>query len=145
MPTIVHFEVPSDNLERTKRFYTELFGWKMEKMQGMGQREYWTFSTSSSDRGGGGGNNSNGGDGSGSGTEQRTISGGMMDRQMPQEPIMVYIGVDSVTEYSNKVERLGGKVIKQKTEVPGYGWFAICTDTENNGFALWEANAANTK
>lgn len=86
MPTIVHFEVPSDNLERTKRFYTELFGWKMEKMQGMGQREYWTFSTSSSDRGGGG-NNSNGGDGSGSGTEQRTISGGMMDRQMPQEPI----------------------------------------------------------
>lgn len=86
MPTIVHFEVPSDNLERTKRFYTELFGWKMEKMQGMGQREYWTFSTSSSDRGGSG-NNSNGGDGSGSGTEQRTISGGMMDRQMPQEPI----------------------------------------------------------
>lgn len=144
MPTIVHFEVPSDNLERTKRFYTELFGWKMEKMQGMGQREYWTFSTSSSD-GGGGGNNSNGGDGNGSGTEQRTISGGMMERQMPQEPIMVYIGVDSVTEYSNKIERLGGKVIKQKTEVPGYGWFAICTDTENNGFALWEANAANTK
>jgi uncharacterized protein len=144
MPTIVHFEVPSDNLERTKRFYTELFGWKMEKMQGMGQREYWTFSTSSSDRGGG--NNSGvGGDGSGSGTEQRTISGGMMERQMPQEPIMVYIGVDSVTEYSNNVERLGGKVIKQKTEVPGYGWFAICTDTENNGFALWEANAANTK
>jgi uncharacterized protein len=143
MPTIVHFEVPSDNLERTKRFYTELFGWKMEKMQGMGQREYWTFSTSSSDRSGG--NNSNGGDGSGSSTEQRTISGGMMERQMPQEPIMVYIGVDSVTEYSNKIERLGGKVIKQKTEVPGYGWFAICTDTENNGFALWEANAANTK
>ena len=143
MPTIVHFEVPSDNLERTKRFYTELFGWKMEKMQGMGQREYWTFSTSSSDSGGG--NNSNGGDGSGRSTEQRTISGGMMERQMPQEPIMVYIGVDSVTEYSNKVERLGGKVIKQKTEVPGYGWFAICTDTENNGFALWEANAANTK
>jgi uncharacterized protein len=144
MPTIVHFEVPSDNLERTKRFYTELFGWKMEKMQGMGQREYWTFSTSSSDRGGGN-NSGGGGDGSGSGTEQRTISGGMMERQMPQEPIMVYIGVDSVTEYSNNVERLGGKVIKQKTEVPGYGWFAICTDTENNGFALWEANAANTK
>jgi predicted enzyme related to lactoylglutathione lyase len=68
----------------------------------------------------------------------------MMERQMPQEPIMIYIGVDSVTEYSNKVERLGGKVIKQKTEVPGYGWFAICTDTENNGFALWEANI-NTK
>jgi predicted enzyme related to lactoylglutathione lyase len=135
MPTIVHFEIPSDNLERTKKFYTELFGWKMEKMPGTDQREYWTFFTTTNDRGSGGG---------GEGDELRTVSGGMMERQMPQEPIMIYIGVDSVTEYSNKVERLGGKVIKQKTEVPGYGWFAICTDTENNGFALWEANA-NTK
>ena len=134
MPTIVHFEIPSDNLERTKKFYTELFGWKMEKMPGTDQREYWTFFTTTNDRGSSGGE----------GDELRTVSGGMMERQMPQEPIMIYIGVDSVTEYSNKVERLGGKVIKQKTEVPGYGWFAICTDTENNGFALWEANT-NTK
>jgi len=136
MPTIVHFEIPSDNLERTKKFYTELFGWKMEKMPGTDQREYWTFFTTTNDRGSSGGG--------GEGDELRTVSGGMMERQMLQEPIMIYIGVDSVTEYSNKVERLGGKVIKQKTEVPGYGWFAICTDTENNGFALWEANA-NTK
>jgi uncharacterized protein len=134
LPTIVHFEIPSDNLERTKKFYTDLFGWKIEKMPGTGQREYWTFTTTTNDKGG-----SNNGGG-----EQRTVSGGMLERQMPQEPIMIYIGVDSVTEYSNKVESLGGKVIKQKTEVPGYGWFAICTDTENNGFALWEANT-NTK
>jgi predicted enzyme related to lactoylglutathione lyase len=137
MPTIVHFEIPSDNLERTKKFYTELFGWKMEKMPGTDQREYWTFFTTTNDRGSSSG-------GGGGGDELRTVSGGMMERQMPQEPIMIYIGVDSVTEYSNKVERLGGKVIKQKTEVPGYGWFAICTDSENNGFALWEANT-NTK
>lgn len=134
MPTIVHFEIPSDNLERTKKFYTDLFGWKIEKMPGTDQREYWTFATTTNNKGG-----SNNGGG-----EQRTLSGGMLERQMPQEPIMIYIGVDSVTEYSNKVERLGGKVIKQKTEVPGYGWFAICTDTENNGFALWEANT-NTR
>ncbi|MDQ3971637.1 MAG: VOC family protein [Thermoproteota archaeon] len=116
-----------------KKFYTDLFGWKIEKMPGTDQREYWTFATTTNDKGG-----SNNGGG-----EQRTVSGGMLERQMPQEPIMIYIGVDSVTEYSNKVERLGGKVIKQKTEVPGYGWFAICTDTENNGFALWEANTKN--
>jgi uncharacterized protein len=137
MPTIAHFEIPSNNLERTKKFYTELFGWKMEKMPGTDQREYWTFFTTTNDRD----SSSSGG---GGGDELRTVSGGMMERQMPQEPIMIYIGVDSVTEYSNKVERLGGKVIKQKTEVPGYGWFAICTDTENNGFSLWEANT-NTK
>ena len=38
MSTVVHFEIPSDNLERTKKFYTELFGWRMEKMPGTGQR-----------------------------------------------------------------------------------------------------------
>jgi predicted enzyme related to lactoylglutathione lyase len=71
----------------------------------------------------------------------------MIERQMSQEPIMIYIAVDSVAEHSNKVARVGGKVIKQKTEVPGYGWFAVGTDTENNGFTLWEANTitSNTK
>jgi predicted enzyme related to lactoylglutathione lyase len=135
MPTTVHFEIPSDNLGRARKFYTELFGWKMEKMPGTDQKEYWMFSTTSSNRG-----DDSSGDAGGSSEQQRTVSGGMIERQMSQEPIMVYIGVDSVTEYSNKVERLGGKVIKQKTEVPGYGWFAICADTENNGLALWEAN-----
>ena len=33
-PTLVHFEIPSDNIERANKFYTELFGWKMEKMPG---------------------------------------------------------------------------------------------------------------
>src|SRR5918999_3566573 len=104
MPTIVHFEIPSDNLERTRKFYTELFGWKMEKMPGTSQREYWTFSTTSNGEGSSSNNNNSG---SGGEQQQRTVSGGMMQRHMPHEPIMIYIGVDSVTEYSDKVERLG--------------------------------------
>ncbi|MFL6496110.1 MAG: VOC family protein [Nitrososphaera sp.] len=39
--TIVHFEIPSDNIERAKKFYNDLFGWNMEKMPG--PMEYWTF------------------------------------------------------------------------------------------------------
>ena len=31
MPTIVHFEIPSDDIERSKKFYNDLFGWKIEK------------------------------------------------------------------------------------------------------------------
>jgi len=27
MPTIVHFEIPSDDIERSKKFYNDLFGW----------------------------------------------------------------------------------------------------------------------
>ncbi len=33
---------------------------------------------------------------------------------MPQELIMIYNGFDSVTEYSNKVERFEGKVINKR-------------------------------
>ncbi|HWX22028.1 MAG TPA: hypothetical protein VN578_19175 [Candidatus Binatia bacterium] len=37
-----------------------------------------------------------------------------------------------------KVEKLGGRVHKPKTAVPQMGYFAICQDTENTTFALWE-------
>jgi predicted enzyme related to lactoylglutathione lyase len=123
--TIVHFEIPSDNIERAKKFYNDLFGWKLEKMPG--PMEYWMFATA---------NNSKG--------EQTTISGGVMERQMPSEPIIIYIDVNSVNEYAKKVEKLGSKVIKSKTEVPGHSWFVVCMDTENNIFALYET-ATNTK
>jgi predicted enzyme related to lactoylglutathione lyase len=121
--TIVHFEIPSDNIERARKFYNDLFGWKMEKMPG--SMEYWTFSTT---------NDKNGG-------ERQHLSGGVMERQMPQQSITNYIGVKSVGDYSKKVESLGGKVKVPKTEVLNLGWFAICTDTENNTFGLWETKA----
>ena len=37
-----------------------------------------------------------------------------------------------------EVEKLGGKVVMPKTAVPGWGYLAICMDTENNTFGLWE-------
>ncbi len=49
-----------------------------------------------------------------------------------------YIFVESVTRAMAKVEKLGGKIHKPKTAVPQMGSFAICQDTENNTFALWE-------
>jgi predicted enzyme related to lactoylglutathione lyase len=34
LPTIVHFEIPADDVERSKKFYNDLFGWKIEKWPG---------------------------------------------------------------------------------------------------------------
>jgi predicted enzyme related to lactoylglutathione lyase len=43
MPTIVHFEIPSDDIERSKKFYNELFGWNIEKWSGLSEgMEYWS-------------------------------------------------------------------------------------------------------
>ena len=71
------------------------------------------------------------------------VNGGMMKRMMPeQQGITNYIDVKSVDAYSAKVVQLGGQVRMSKTPVPGLGYFAICTDTENNGFAIWETDSA---
>ena len=32
MNRVVHFEIPADNVERAKRFYSENFGWKLNQL-----------------------------------------------------------------------------------------------------------------
>ncbi|MFY9964715.1 MAG: hypothetical protein WBL44_05195 [Nitrososphaeraceae archaeon] len=69
------------------------------------------------------------------------VNGGMMKRMMPeQQGILNSIGVSSVDEYSAKVEQLGGKIKLSKMTIPNMGYFAVCSDTENNTFGLWEAD-----
>ena len=112
---IVWFEIPADNPERAKKFYSALFGWKIEKFPGM--TDYWHIDTGGSDD---------------------TPDGGLMARKHPEQPITNYVNVASVTKFMAKVKKLGGKVCVPKTAVPEMGYFAVCTDTENNMFALWE-------
>ena len=48
MPTIVHFEIPADDIERSKKFYSDLFGWKIERWPGPVRgrdMEYWMVTT----------------------------------------------------------------------------------------------------
>jgi len=128
MPTIVHFEIPSDNIERSKKFYNELFGWNIEKWSGPGSLpeglEEYLIITTMDDKG------------------NKSIAGGLMKRQSPEQQGMTnYIDVKSVQEYSAKVEQLGGKVMIPKKPVPGMGYFAVCMDTENNSFGIWETDA----
>jgi predicted enzyme related to lactoylglutathione lyase len=119
IPTIVHFDVPVDDIERAKKFYTELFGWRMEKMPG--SMEYWAIYTTDD-------------------KEATAVNGGMMKRMGPSEGFRNYIAVPSVDEYAARVQKLGGRVVVPKMPIPGMGYFAVCLDTENNGFAIWETN-----
>jgi predicted enzyme related to lactoylglutathione lyase len=132
MPTIVHFQIPVDDIERSKKFYNDLFGWKFEKFspspgsEAMPEEmEYWLVSTVD--------NKGN-----------KAVGGGMMKRQSQQQGITNYYDMKSVQEYSAKVEKLGGKVITPRTPIPGMGYFAVCTDSENNGFGIFESDE-NTK
>ena len=115
--SLVWFEIPAENLERASAFYGALFGWKIHPFPGM--KDYWHIDTGGSDD---------------------SPDGALMARICPEHPITKYISVESVTKAMAKVEKLGGKIHKAKTAVPQMGYFAICQDTENNTFALWERN-----
>lgn len=112
---IVWFEIPADKPERAKKFYGSLFGWKIKAFPGMG--DYWHIDTGGPDS---------------------APDGGMLTRKHERQPITNYIHVASVVKSAAKVGKLGGTVCMGKTAVPGMGYFAICRDTENNEFALWE-------
>jgi predicted enzyme related to lactoylglutathione lyase len=121
--TIVHFEIPADDVEKLRKFYSELFGWKIEKMPG--PVEYWGIATVPVNE---------------KGMPQRPgVNGGMMKRQNPEHKPVNYIAVESVDEYVKKIEALGGRVIVPKMEVPGIGWWALALDPEGNQFAIMQS------
>ena len=121
--TIVHFEIPADDVEKLRKFYSELFGWKIEKMPG--PVEYWGIATVPVDE---------------KGMPQRPgVNGGMMKKQNPEHKPVNYIAVESVDEYVKKIATLGGKVIVPKMEVPGIGWWALALDPEGNQFAIMQS------
>lgn len=119
MPTIAHFDISADNPERAKKFYENLFDWKIELLPG--PMPYYLIETA----------DLNG---------EKGVGGGMAKRDKPEQKITNFIGVSSVDEYIAKVEKLGGKVIEPKTAIPGRGYLAVCLDTEGNTFGLWETN-----
>lgn len=122
MPTVQHFEIPADDVERASKFYTEVFEWKMQKLANPEDpsKDYWFFDTK----------DENGNKG---------IGGGLMKRQASEHSVTNYVTVTSVDDYASKIEEAGGKVIMPKTEIPEMGFILVFLDTENNMFGLYEA------
>jgi predicted enzyme related to lactoylglutathione lyase len=116
--SIVWFEIPADNPQRAREFYGNLFGWKINPFPGAA--DYLHIDTAGADA---------------------TPDGALKKRKHPREPITNYISVNSVSEFSKKIEKLGGKICMARTAVPQMGYFAICEDTEGNAFGIWESDA----
>ena len=118
--TIVHFEIPANDVDKLKRFYEEVFGWKIT--QASGPIEYWIIQTVPTDP---------------NGMPQRLgINGGMYKKQVDEGKPINYISVESITDSLAKIEKLGGKVTQPKQEVPQIGWIAAAVDPGGNLFAL---------
>jgi predicted enzyme related to lactoylglutathione lyase len=127
--TIVHFEIPANNPEKLSEFYKNLFGWKVDKMSMGAMGDYYTFETRA-------------------GTAQNMekaqntagTNGGMMKRMDANQKPVNYVMVESVDEYSKKIQSLGGKIVTPKTPIPNMGAFAIGLDPEGNSIGIFEAS-----
>ncbi len=118
--TVVHFEIPANDVGRLKKFYSKLFEWKIEKSSG--PIEYWTIETVPVD-------------------EKMTplrpgVNGGLYRKERPENKPVNYIAVESIDKYIERVKTLGGTIVQQKQEVPGVGWIAIALDPEGNQIAM---------
>jgi len=124
--TIVHFEIPANNPEKLSEFYKNLFGWKIEKMS-MGDMDYWMIETRA-------------------GTAQNMekaqttagTNGGMMKKMDATQRPVNYVMVESVDDFSKKIQSLGGKIIVPKTPIPNMGAFAVGLDPEGNPIGIFE-------
>jgi len=112
----VHIELQTQDVEKSRKFYVNMFDWKMEEIPGM---DYTIINV---------------GEGTG---------GGMMKNPMPGGPDnwLPYILVDDVAASTKKAKSLGAAIVKDITEVPDMGWFSVIIDPTGASFGLWQVKA----
>jgi predicted enzyme related to lactoylglutathione lyase len=59
------------------------------------------------------------------------------DQVVKTGDVLVYVDVDDIDAAFTKIEKLGGKKLMPKTEIPGFGWFAFFADPTGNRVGLY--------
>ena len=120
MPSIVHFEIPADDVARATAFYETTFGWTIKAYPMPPGEEYYSVVTRKKGEPG--------------------IDGGLMKRKDPGQPFTNYINVPSIDEMLQRVQANGGTVMMPKQEIgQNMGWIALFIDTEHNMIGLHQA------
>jgi uncharacterized protein len=101
-----------------ERFYSGLFGWKVESVDTGGGPPYWGIANS-----------------------EGRMNGGMMDLPDNSGPShwLAYFGTDDLDATVAKIGELGGQVVVEPTPVPT-GRFAVAADPQGAFFAVFEGD-----
>jgi predicted enzyme related to lactoylglutathione lyase len=113
---VVHFEIGCRNLETTKKFFGELFGWEYESHGPAAMLKNL----------GGPGKDGIGGHINCLGHE-------------PHQYVTVYALVDDLQKTLDHAAKLGGKTVVPPQEVPGMGSFAWLSSPEGHIVGIWKA------
>ncbi len=111
--SFVHIEIPAANREASSRFYGEMFGWEFKHFTE--PTPYTTFATGN-------------------------VDGGFpnIGEQTKAGDVLVYIDSEDIDADLKKIEKLGGKTLSPKMDIPGYGTFAVFVDPAGNHLALFK-------
>ncbi|HVU64369.1 MAG TPA: VOC family protein [Phycisphaerales bacterium] len=123
---IVHFELGVRDAARARAFYGPLLGWEFADYNGSSMvKNIGPMAPPQSGGPGGGCVSGIGGHISAHGHEPSTYC-------------ILYAQVDDIDAKVAQAEKLGGRKIVPRTEVPGIGHFAWITDPEGNMVGLWK-------
>jgi uncharacterized protein len=123
MRSVVNFEIPADDVDRAKEFYSSTFGWQLQDIPDM---RFTIAQTTEVD------------EQTQLPTTPGAINGGLIPRTQETPSPVITIDVTSVEEALKQVEAAGGRVVHPRTEIPGMGVYAYFADTEGNTLGLWE-------
>lgn len=126
MDPIVHFELPAKDIARAKKFYGEIFGWKLQDWPMPDGSNYVGIHTVAID------------EKTRMPLQPGSINGGMVQRDATVSAPIFAINVPSIDERVKQVEAAGGSVIKPKEQIMGMGWYCYIKDCEDNVIGLWE-------
>jgi len=125
MNPVSHFEIHAADPERSIKFYTSIFAWKIVKWEG--PMPYWLITTRPDDKPG--------------------INGGLLQRQGPApaegQAVNAYVCtvmVDSVDDSLTSITAHGGSIALPKMPIPGMGWLAYGKDPDGNIFGMMKAD-----
>lgn len=116
MSRVVHFEIPSANVEVSRKFYETVLGWKLEKYPG--PMEYWLISTGDPKTPG--------------------INGGLGGAANEFKATVNTVEVEDIDEVLKKVLANGGKIIMPKDEIPGVGLLAYVSEPGGAVFGIMQ-------
>jgi len=122
---VMHFEIPADDENRAREFYSSAFGWKISAMPELSYAMLLTTPT----------------DETGMPSIPGSINGGMFRREGELTSPLITVDVEDIDAALEKISNLGGSTVQAKQAVGDMGWAAYFRDPEGNILGLWQ-NAA---